>query len=605
MGQNVEVQRAITAEDSDLSWSTQSMEEAEELRFVCKLCDKRYPCGKSLGGHMRSHVIANSAESQEKVEAYMKKVSCFNGERNSSSKMETRFEFSGNPGYGLRENPKKTWRIVDSNNPLPQDKVCKQCGKGFQSLKALCGHMACHSEKERVWKDDHSWTSQNQKQVMDSDSDTEAGDPNQGRRSKSKRYKTFSVKSSFTFGNGSASVSEIDEQEQEEVAMCLIMLSRDSGIRGGVNSVVESSDNNSVVLETKSSSIDMRIGRKEVLNSVDNNGDETLRMKKLGGKKLKSSVLDDEIAQFESSDSDYFINGSKKVESDISDDGVLRNGEYKKLEVSGDAKIDESGAKLEKGVTKCYETGGEKDLIKKRVYYDSRIVPNSTNYDKRKRTKDGSYSPESSDAKAYENAHKRSKYECLTCKKAFSSFQALGGHRPCHKRNNVCINSRYESGENSIEGGINPDFIPNGKFQKSISYKNPIAKDLSCNAEKKSRSKKSKGHECPYCNRIFKSGQALGGHKRSHFIGGRENISNQTPLIKQDIPDLLDLNLPAPMDDEADGQVEFLPCGFESARTDQRGAPHMHKELPKVKPYNSKSQDKSVRGMVYAMIGSF
>ncbi|KAF7827991.1 zinc finger protein ZAT4-like [Senna tora] len=62
---------------------------------------------------------------------------------------------------------------------------------------------------------------------------------------------------------------------------------------------------------------------------------------------------------------------------------------------------------------------------------------------------------------------------------------------------------------------------------------------------------------------IFKSGQALGGHKRSHFVGGGEDHNNNstTLILKQDspphpspspshgVPCLIDLNLPAPVDE--------------------------------------------------------
>ncbi|EPS61299.1 hypothetical protein M569_13499, partial [Genlisea aurea] len=84
------------------------------------------------------------------------------------------------------------------------------------------------------------------------------------------------------------------------------------------------------------------------------------------------------------------------------------------------------------------------------------------------------------------------KYECFDCSKIFASYQALGGHKPCHKRNL----DRYESGENSPEES-SPN---NGGGGKS--------------------------HVCPFCDRVFKNGQALGGHKRSHFIGGNHNNSN-------------------------------------------------------------------------------
>jgi len=249
-------------------------EEGGESRFVCKLCSKKFSCGKSLGGHMRSHVVANSAEFHEKDQFL------------NASKL----------GYVLRENPRKTWRAVDhARPPLLMEKVCKQCGKGFQSMKALCGHMASHSEKERGTKDDHSWTSENPK-VFDSLSETESEERKlrTTRLSKTRRCKKFAEDYS------PSSVSEIDGQEQEEMAMCLMMLSRDS--------FVESSDNNSnsVVLETKSSSIEMRKEKKRVVEKYE------------------------AAAKMEDSDSDsgYFLDECVKGESEVSVDWFRKCGGF-------------------------------------------------------------------------------------------------------------------------------------------------------------------------------------------------------------------------------------------------------------------------------------
>ncbi|KAL1803222.1 hypothetical protein ACET3Z_031869 [Daucus carota] len=561
------------------------MEKDQELRFVCKWCDKKYPCGKSLGGHMRSHVIAaaNSAESDEKLSALMAETGLIKCEAPSVAAVAgaggggINGEFGGpSGGYGLRENPKKTWRAVGSTFPIQQqERICKQCGKGFQSLKALCGHMACHSEKERVLKDDHSWTSEDPKLVMDGHSDTEeAEDLRRQTRSKSKRYKRIVVKSShFNLVNnnsinyGSSSVSEVYEQEQEEVAICLMMLSRDSGNWGGVNSVVESSDNNSVILETKSSSIDMKLGRKGGLSL----GHEALEMKKLGGaRKLKLSALDAESVQLENSHSGYFRNGVKMVDSDISVDELFRYGEYRKS-LKGHEGVEISNADMDMGFNrgKNYETGLSKSFGKEKGFSEFGSSSKSLKYDL-KRTRDAPESPElrkeslrrliyedSSDGELSKNVYKRSKYECLNCNKTFNSHQALGGHRPCHKKPTAKFGSRYASGENNLDDDDNPpDMTPTRKYE-SVSNK----KQYASNAAKKIRTKKNKGHECPICFRMFKSGQALGGHKRSHFINGAEDFSNQVPLFKQDaaeIHDMIDLNLPAPEEDEADENEKFI-----------------------------------------------
>ncbi|KAL3511063.1 hypothetical protein ACH5RR_030464 [Cinchona calisaya] len=554
----------------------------QELRFVCKWCNKKYPCGKSLGGHMRSHIMAISAESEEKNDSNMKKLLSLNGGEKSFDEIGGQ---SANSGYGLRENPKKTFKaVVDTTNfPLPQEKVCKQCGKGFQSLKALCGHMACHSDKERgILKDDHSWTSENQKlEMMDSHSDSEAEERKlmRNRSKNSKRYKGIVMKSCSSFSlanNCSYAVSEIDEQEQEEVAMCLMMLSRDnSGNGGGVDSFLETSDNNSVVLETKSSSIDMIIGRKEGLMFVNRQDDETPEGKKIEGRKLReSSDLDAEIVlEQENSDSGYFLEEVVKLESDASVDGLHRNGAFfdrRKPIASVGARCEETLAEIKKGFSKIK---GYKAELRKNVSrengHDSGVISKLGKYEGKNKSKDSLENLEmvnessrkvkhgSSDAEQSKNAYKRRKYECLNCKKTFNSFQALGGHRPCHKRTNAYLESRFETDENSLDGDDTLNDKPTRKVRETFSNRKASAKTSSYSSEKKVKSQKTKGHECPFCHRIFKNGQALGGHKRSHFIGGGgvvEEHSNQTSTFKTDNPELLDLNLPAPLEDEDGGQ---------------------------------------------------
>ncbi|XP_059657558.1 zinc finger protein ZAT9-like [Cornus florida] len=70
-----------------------------------------------------------------------------------------------------------------------------------------------------------------------------------------------------------------------------------------------------------------------------------------------------------------------------------------------------------------------------------------------------------------------------------------------------------------------------------------------------------KVHECPFCGKVFGSGQALGGHKRSHFLGSSSittakfgdslvvDTSNSTNFGDSN---LIDLNLPAPMEEDED-----------------------------------------------------
>nr|AFK39144.1 unknown [Lotus japonicus] len=78
-------------------------------------------------------------------------------------------------------------------------------------------------------------------------------------------------------------------------------------------------------------------------------------------------------------------------------------------------------------------------------------------------------------------------FECKTCNRQFSSFQALGGHRASHKK------PRLMAGNGDMEllhGSSSPP--------------------------------KPKTHECSICGLEFAIGQALGGHMRRHRA---ENLS--------------------------------------------------------------------------------
>lgn len=81
-------------------------------------------------------------------------------------------------------------------------------------------------------------------------------------------------------------------------------------------------------------------------------------------------------------------------------------------------------------------------------------------------------------------------FECKTCNRQFSSFQALGGHRASHKRPRVMT----AAGE-------------------------PVA------VLPPSSPPKPKTHECSICGLEFAIGQALGGHMRRHRAAGNDTVS--------------------------------------------------------------------------------
>ncbi|KAF5799004.1 putative transcription factor C2H2 family [Helianthus annuus] len=104
-------------------------------------------------------------------------------------------------------------------------------------------------------------------------------------------------------------------------------------------------------------------------------------------------------------------------------------------------------------------------------------------------------------------------YECKTCSRTFSSFQALGGHRASHKKHNEFDKrkSPYISDEDEEPSQPRKNNYPSSSLSLQLNHTN---KFISC-----------KVHECSICGAEFNSGQALGGHMRRHRGNINMNIT--------------------------------------------------------------------------------
>lgn len=82
-------------------------------------------------------------------------------------------------------------------------------------------------------------------------------------------------------------------------------------------------------------------------------------------------------------------------------------------------------------------------------------------------------------------------YKCSVCSKAFSSYQALGGHKASHRKGS------------------------SGGDEQSTSTSTVTASTTAPNTT-------GRTHQCSICHKCFPTGQALGGHKRCHYDGGAD-----------------------------------------------------------------------------------
>ncbi|KAK1378701.1 hypothetical protein POM88_025445 [Heracleum sosnowskyi] len=118
------------------------------------------------------------------------------------------------------------------------------------------------------------------------------------------------------------------------------------------------------------------------------------------------------------------------------------------------------------------------------------------------------------------------KYKCSTCDKTFSTHQALGGHRSSHNKFKVTI----INGDSSTKKSVSAFAPPVQSHQKQLNtrhdqfYRVPMSDCATkrkiideVGGSSKADDISSSVHKCSVCNKIFASGQALGGHKRSHW----------------------------------------------------------------------------------------
>ncbi|KAI4307535.1 hypothetical protein L6164_030711 [Bauhinia variegata] len=101
------------------------------------------------------------------------------------------------------------------------------------------------------------------------------------------------------------------------------------------------------------------------------------------------------------------------------------------------------------------------------------------------------------------------KHVCSSCNKSFPTHQALGGHRSSHNKSKIIQNQNQN---------VKPDVVESESYDIRLD----IATRADAEVINSNGNGNGNGHRCNICNKIFSTGQALGGHKRCHWKGNAE-----------------------------------------------------------------------------------
>ncbi|KAK9924967.1 hypothetical protein M0R45_033308 [Rubus argutus] len=522
------------------------MEKQKGKGYVCKLCGKSCVSGKVLGGHMRSHAFKNPVKSERK---------------HKNSNMGFQDDADGNVGYGLRLNPKKSWKF-SGKDEKEEEIVCKVCGKRFHSKSAVFGHMRHHSVKQRneaQWCRDCGKGFESLKALS------------VHRRVHTKRFRGFdesennstqklcmeslglvrrkrSARLRYRIATPSSPFSSLNESkfgygygvDIEEAAFCLMMISRGLGDWGQISSVAESSNNNSFSVEVISPNQKKRVrdDEGEVFVGDDDSGSSQFKRAKVD--MLADYVLDCENGLNVKEVSEYGEIDSGFVSDEMPKSGFMFYGIEIEKEAGGEMELDvEIIEEVEMGpsVLGSMKFGLNKKAMLKACDSVNKVVC-------------------ANECETFADSEKKREHKCRICRRIFGTPQALGGHQRVHKRS-------YKSSMLKIEDDEDKTQIDTFNADKLEGIDRSVDQEME---RVTMAGSERKGHTCGICLKVFPSGQALGGHKRSHFVKDPEIGTDQTRALKQQISDICDafeLSHPVKLQEENDG-VEFHPWWVEN-----------------------------------------
>ncbi|GFS45223.1 hypothetical protein Acr_00g0094970 [Actinidia rufa] len=431
---------------------------------VCSVCNKGFSSGKALGGHMRVHV----QQAHLKDEKPPKK-----------SKATTNYHHC-NASESLR-------------SPRIDKPTCTLCGKDFPSMKALFGHMRCHPERE--WRGIQP-PSHTRTKDSSSSSSVSGVDRNSNQRIDSCGVDTGAQVMDLSGclsgwamrdrrGRGAIADGSVTEEEQEE---------EEAKLRAAVHDLMRLA---------RGSSLDSGLTDKDRIEEYQATNSYSLTEK---NDEAKNWVFESKQRTIEVGyRRDCPV---KKVKIDES----AKNLETEKIPekwVCGDILTDDELVGLSDG------TVPSEELIKNYKCESNTSTRLVMMKSKKKRKKLKLRDLESAPVVADEPPPPPpDRYKCSTCNRCFSTHQALGGHRSYHNKakssHTVVESSSGAHGEESEANVI------------------ARADEIKDNEGSSSSKQIESMHRCKICRKTFLTGQALGGHKRCHWVSPAEAPSSQT-----------------------------------------------------------------------------
>ncbi|CAL5061795.1 unnamed protein product [Urochloa decumbens] len=216
-------------------------------RHGCKVCGKSFSSGRSLGGHMRSHLLplgdaaAATAEVGDAADELVARTSADGGRTSDAV-----------AGYGLRENPRKTRRLSDfagdetDGGGDGERKSCQVCGKLFVSWRSLLEHMRGHASGGRDRDEDEVEKDAAMQEEFVPEAPPEAEEAEMVvmatveaplpaavaalAAAPRRRRRTMRVAAPPPAPPPLVPCGFDKEPEPEDIALCLLMLSRDTGL---------------------------------------------------------------------------------------------------------------------------------------------------------------------------------------------------------------------------------------------------------------------------------------------------------------------------------------------------------------------------------------